>query len=244
MTPVRLCEPLFRYVCRLNRSARKGGTHELSQVRGEVQALLADARSRADQDPRLTAQFERLQRPLRCFVDEVIAGSRLPFAGEWPPLAETPGEPPAETFFRLLDETLAETTPEAAERLRVFYVCLGLGVANGRGDPETVRQKMLECAAGFRDRADLQERARLCPDAYEYTDTRDLTESLGPRLGAITIALIGLVVALFIANIYLFRRTGRELEALLDNVFERDRPAAEAVAPPPPAPERGSDDPS
>jgi len=240
MTPVQLCDPLFRYVCRLNRSARKGGTHELGQVRSEIVNLLADLRSQAEQDPHLKTQFERLQRPLLLFIDYMIASSLLPFAREWQPLAHERDERAGdETFFQLLDETLAETTPEATERLQVFYVCMGLGFAGAHaGEPEYVRQKMLECSARLRDRTDFDERARICPDAYEHTDTRDLTGSLGPRLGAITIALIGLVVALFIANIYLFRRTARELEALLDNVFERDSHVVEVVAQPT-APDRG-----
>ena len=42
-----LCEPLFQYICRLNRSARKGGSYELAQVQSEIKALLADARGKS-----------------------------------------------------------------------------------------------------------------------------------------------------------------------------------------------------
>jgi hypothetical protein len=42
-----LCEPLFQYVCRLNRSARKGGNYELSQVQSENKGYLAEATTKA-----------------------------------------------------------------------------------------------------------------------------------------------------------------------------------------------------
>ena len=42
MTPVELCEPLFQFVCRLNRSARKGGDHDMDQTRAEAKGILAD----------------------------------------------------------------------------------------------------------------------------------------------------------------------------------------------------------
>ena len=45
MTLLELCDPLFQYICRFNRSARKGGHHDLIQVRQEVKAMLADYES-------------------------------------------------------------------------------------------------------------------------------------------------------------------------------------------------------
>ena len=233
MTAVELCDPLFRYICRLNRSARKGRSHDLGPVRSEVEGLLAELRAEAGRDVGLKSQFERLEWPLILFVDFMVRSSRLPFAHEWKPLAEARDEPAGdEVFFRLLDETLAEKSPEATERLEVFYVCLGLGYAGRYADqPEYLRQKMLACSARRRDRTEFDERARLCPSAYEHTDTRMLIPSIGLRLGAIAIVLIGLILALFIANVYLFRRTETELRTLLERILEQDRAVAEHVVP-------------
>ena len=38
MTPLDLCEPLFQYVCRVNRSARKNIVYDIEQVRSEIEA--------------------------------------------------------------------------------------------------------------------------------------------------------------------------------------------------------------
>jgi hypothetical protein len=40
-TLVEFCEPLFQYICRLNRLARKGGLVDASQVRNELRSMLA-----------------------------------------------------------------------------------------------------------------------------------------------------------------------------------------------------------
>ena len=46
MTLLELCEPLFQYVCRLNRSARKGATPDEETVRADLQKILADIKER------------------------------------------------------------------------------------------------------------------------------------------------------------------------------------------------------
>lgn len=47
-TLVEFCEPLFQYICRLNRLARKGGLVDASQVRNELRSMLADVKLRAE----------------------------------------------------------------------------------------------------------------------------------------------------------------------------------------------------
>jgi hypothetical protein len=81
---------------------------------------------------------------------------------------------------------------------------------------------------------DKDEESRICPEAYEHTDTRDLVEPPGAKLLAIAIALVGLVIVVFVANIYLFRITSEDLVKALDTIIRRERavPAAEAPAEP------------
>ena len=38
MTLAEVCEPLFLYICRLNRLARKGGEQDADQVRTELES--------------------------------------------------------------------------------------------------------------------------------------------------------------------------------------------------------------
>ena len=72
-----LCEPLFQYICRLNRSARKGGNYELAQVQSEIKALLADARAKSV-GANLSEQFEKTELVLMFFCDFMIKESRPP----------------------------------------------------------------------------------------------------------------------------------------------------------------------
>ena len=48
---VELCDPLFQYVCRLNRLARKGGMVDQGQLRAELKSLLIDTRNACESVP-------------------------------------------------------------------------------------------------------------------------------------------------------------------------------------------------
>jgi type VI protein secretion system component VasF len=219
MTPLELCEPLFLHMCRLNRSARKGGSSEYNQVRSEIRVLLGDIKSKAAKEPNLVRQYEEIEEVLIFFVDSLIADSNLPYANDWHQnrLAyERKDLAGDEKFFDLLEETLKDSSEAATERLAVFYTCMGLGFRGFySGQPEYLRKKMLECSSRLRNVMDVDEFSRICPRAYDHVDTSDLVEPPGTKLVGITIALLGLVVVILIANVSLFKISARELlEAL------------------------------
>ncbi len=238
MTLLELCEPLFLYICRLNRSARKGGTHEYNRVRSEVEAIFEQMKARSATEPRLAGQYPKIERVLIFFVDSMISESKLPFAREWHrnrkafELDELAGD---DRFWELLDETLQENTPEATERLSIFYTCIGLGFTGFyTGQPEYLRTKMMQIAARLQHVVDTDIDTRICPDAYEHVDTRDLVEPPAVKLAGIAIALLGLIVVLFISNIFLFRWTARDLKEAIEEVVRHKHAA---TAPGAPAPE-------
>ena len=222
MTLLELCEPLFLYICRLNRSARKGGSAGLGQVRSEVTAILEDMKARASSDQvRLTGQYQKIELILLFFVDFMIKESSLSFARDWEELAyernELAGD---EKFFDMLDETLAEKGKDADECLGVYYTCMGLGFTGWYADqPEYIREKMLECSARARHAMDADETSRICPEAYQNVDTSDLVEPPGKKLVGIGIALIGLIIVLFITNIFMFKWASEELVDALNRII-------------------------
>lgn len=208
-----LCEPLFQYICRLNRSARKGGNYELSQVQSEIKGFLAQARSKAV-GANLADPFDKIELPLMFFCDFMIKESSLPWAREWHELAferhEMAGD---EKFFDLLEETLKDKSPSANERLSVFYVCMGLGFTGWyTGQPEYLRRKMKEIAARLQAAGQFSESQKICADAYEKVDTRDLIEPPGTKLVGIAIALVGLVIVLFFTYGYLYHDSSNKLK--------------------------------
>jgi type VI protein secretion system component VasF len=232
MTPLELCEPLLQYMCRLNRSARKGGNPEASRVRSEIDALFDQMRSKASADATLAVHYELIELPLLFFVDFMVKESELSFAGEWHELAydrdELAGD---EKFFDLLEETLADQSSAATERLAVFYVCMGLGFSGWyAGQPEYVRNKMLECSARMRKMIDADESSLVCPEAYEHPNTSDLVEPAGTKLMGLGIAFVGLALVVIIANVFLFKWTSDELTDSLAAVGARQSAFAGAVS--------------
>ncbi len=220
-----LCEPLFQQICLLNRSVRKGGSYELTRVRGEILATFEQMRSAARAEPRLIDQYERVELPLIFFVDFMVKESDLPFAREWKELAfdrkELAGD---EKFFDLLDETLADPSEAASERLVIFYLCMGLGFTGiYMGQPEYLRKKMMQCSARVSRWVDSDETVGVCPEAYEHVDTRDLVEPPGKKLLGVGIVLVGLILALFATNIYLWHWASRDLTGALDQILQHGR---------------------
>jgi type IV/VI secretion system ImpK/VasF family protein len=220
MTLAELCEPLFQYICRLSRMARKGGHSSAEEVRSQIKAQLADMRSKAAGTPGLAAQFDRVELVLIFFADSMIRESSLPFAGQWRDLAQERNELAGdEKFFDLLEEQLADKSEQATERLGVFYTCLGLGFTGWyNGQPEYLRKKMSEILSRMRGRIDADSAGRFCPDAYEHVNTSDLIEPPGRSLVGIAIALVGLAAVLFVTNIVMYRTGSAKLNAALQTI--------------------------
>jgi type IV/VI secretion system ImpK/VasF family protein len=230
MTLVELCEPLFQYMCRLNRMARKGASTTAEDVRSQVKAILSDMKAKAGAAPGMPPQFDRIELPLIFFVDSMIRESALPFARQWRDIAQERNELAGdEKFYDLLEETLADRSEAATERLAVFYTCLGLGFTGWyQGQPEYLRKKMMEIFARLRGRLDADAAARLCPESYQNVNTADLIQPPGRSLVMIAIALVGLVVVLFATNAYLYRSSSSELRESLTEIIATRPKATEA----------------
>jgi type VI secretion system protein ImpK len=221
-----LTEPLFQFICRLNRQARKNAHVEFESVRTEVGELLTKMEDQADTDPRLAAQYRAVELPLLFFVDSMIAGSRLPFAAEWHQnrLAfdrnELSGD---ERFFELLDETMADSSEDATERLVIFYTCIGLGFT-GRfaGQPEVLHRKALEIAPRIRAFIEHDDFAKICAETYEHLNTANLPMPVGSRLVGIAIVFVGLLLVVAAANFYLFRTSWADLDQALESISAHD----------------------
>jgi type VI protein secretion system component VasF len=229
MTLLELSEPLFQYICRLNRSARKGGAFELSQVQADLKGFLAEAKAKA-LGANLAEPWEKIELPLLFYCDFMIKESALPWAREWKEMAferhEMAGD---EKFFDLLEETLKDKSPSANDRLAVFYTCMGLGFTGWyTGQPEYLRRKMKEIAARLQAAGQFTEAQRICPDAYEKVDSRDLIEPPGTKLVGIAIALVGLIVVLFFVYGYLYHDSAKQLQDALKTVSQKSSSVADA----------------
>ncbi|MBX3364730.1 MAG: DotU family type IV/VI secretion system protein [Phycisphaeraceae bacterium] len=224
MTLLEVCEPLFQYICRLNRSARKGVGMEISQVRQDIVGLFDELRVRADRAG-LAEQYEKVRLPLVYFVDFMVKESRLDFARDWREMAHDEnmfaGD---EHFFDIVDETLRDTSSAAVERLGVLYSCIGLGFSGMFiGMPEVLRKKMLEISSRIRGMMESNESAKICPEAYEHVDTSDLIQPPGRSLLGIAIVLLALVAALVVGNIYLYISQSKGLSDNLKQIADQQK---------------------
>jgi len=220
-----LCEPLFQYICRLNRSARKGGgVNSYEPVRNDIKTLLADIQYKAKSDPALASQLENprggIYPALLCFVDFMIHSSKLPFAAKWQNIAEEEtGAGSEQKFFDLLDQSLADRTDAGTERVAVYYTCMGLGFTGPSfgGQTEYLRRKMLECSARLRGRINANQADPVCPEAYN-PDTRMLFKPIRSSLVGMTIVLIVLLGAVLVINGYQYYQKSAELTQTLDQL--------------------------
>jgi type VI protein secretion system component VasF len=223
MTLTELCEPLFQYVCRLSRAAQRGRSPDMDQVRSDIKKIFEEMKTNASASPELSTQYEKIELPLIFFVDFMIKESKLSFSAEWFELGrerkELAGD---EKFFDILDETLADTSNAATQRLVIFYTCIGLGFTGiYTGNPETIRKLMSKISARISNQIDADPKSYVCPEAYENVDTRDFVEPTGAKLVGIGIALLGLIVVWGIVYILLFKWTSQDVAKSLDRVIEK-----------------------
>jgi len=227
MTILELCEPLFRKVCLLNRLGRKGGgSLDYEPLRLEIEELFSQARQVSQEDAELRLQWQKLELPLIFFVDSMISESGMALAPVWNrnriayERKELAGD---EKFFDELDETLKDPSDEATQRLQVFYTCIGLGFAGWyAGQPEYLRGKMLDISQRIRSAMETDKSARICPEAYQNVDIRDLIQAPGLRLGGIAIVFAGLCLLVTIVEIYLFRAASLTLTDSLSAIIGQE----------------------
>jgi len=229
LTLVDLCEPLFQYVCMLNRIARNPGGEglELGPLQTLIKEIFNDMAQHPEATPALKAQFEKVHVPLIFFVDSLMAESKLGLAPQWNKhrlayeFNELAGD---EKFFDALDGTLAEKGAEADERLAIFYTCIGLGFQGWyAGQAEYLRKKMLDLGKRIPAQfIDTHHAARVCPEAYEHLDTRDLVEPPGLKMATMAIAFLGLFLVVMAVNFYLFSTASTGLSESLKTILTHD----------------------
>lgn len=223
-----LYEPLFQYVCMLNRFAGAGDTEAIqcADLRKVIVSLLDDIKAGAKGDPILDMQTSKLEMPILFFVDSMIAESQLKCAGDWHKnrLAYEKNELAGdEKFYDYLEETLNDSSDEATDRLVILYVCLGLGFTGWyASQPEYLRGKMQAVAKRINVSPDAERVARICPEAYEHLDRRNLIEPPGVKLGAILLIMLGLTAVVMVINFYLFRLGSISFIDSLNEILKHD----------------------
>lgn len=245
-----LAEPIFQYVCRLNRLARRSGSSakgdtsffsksatpgaapvrgaalDYGVVRAELKALLEDFVTKPRTDVRLANQAKKMELPMIFFADSMISESNLSFAQQWNQnrlafeRSELAGD---EKFFDLLEETLKDNSDDASERLALFYTCIGLGFTGIYfRQPEYLRSTMQRIAPRIRHVVEADTAARICPENYEGIDTRNLIQPPSSRMVLVTMIFLCFTLATLATYVLLYAKASKNLRASLTDVVRQD----------------------
>ncbi|MHC4249807.1 MAG: DotU family type IV/VI secretion system protein [Planctomycetota bacterium] len=248
MKLIDLCDPLFRYVSSLKRALKRGAAPGESKVRSEVLKLLGRIRDSAD-DPDLEVQFDAVELALIFFVDFIVLESGTQLADDWEPIAYDRNELTGDQkFFEMLEQTLADPSDEASERLAIYHTCLALGFTGGQEEAPVDGHAYLSFAGAGTSEMDKTRRKvysrvrkfmgikageRLVPEAYEHVDRSKPAEDTGRKLLVMAITLAVLTGVLVIANFFLFSSTSTAIFTVLDRIQERSgSPVSDARAEP------------
>jgi len=195
-------------------------------ARVEVLSLLQEIGRKAGGDYRLSEQFRQIELPLKFFADSYIVESKLPFASEWNDnrLAydhnELAGD---EKFFDIVEETLRDKSPEASERLAVYYLCMGLGFTGAFPNQiELLRKYMNDMAPRVQHLMDKDHLSQVCPEAYKGIDTTNLIPAESNSMVIVGILFACFVLATFVAFFSLYSQASKSLGAALQNVEQHD----------------------
>jgi len=220
-----ICEPIFQYICELNRKARRGARVDFGVVRSDIKSLMADARRRAEKTPGMIKAWPTADLVLTYFTDSMIVSSKLASVSggqSWKPMSyEIQKLGYDEEFWKILDETLKDMSDDATQALSVFYVCVGLGFQGYNvGQPELIRNKMREMSARLLMMVDADQEGRICEDAYVHLDTRNLTEPPGKRVTGMTLLALLVLGVVLVSCFFFFRDASEALKSSLDGVTD------------------------
>jgi type VI secretion system protein ImpK len=220
MRLLEICDPLFQYICRLKRLGHSGRPVECDQVRVEIKKIFKSTKEQASKFPELDDQYQKVELPLVFFVDSMLKGKQIYLTPPWSELAleraELAGD---EKFFDILDDTLSESGEKTAERLSVFYTCLGLGFTGiYTGDNEKIRLLMQKISFRIAGMMDVDERAYICPEAYDNIDSRNLVEPPTKKLTMIIVTFVSLMIVWGLLYLFLFRGVGKQVSDAVDKI--------------------------
>lgn len=231
MTAYQLYEPVFLYMCQINRLARNGAHLHYADVRSAIETMLAQIKAYADQNAYLREQVRELDNPIRYFIDYLIMEpkSKLPFAEQWSRNklgADTEGLTGDESFFDYyLDPALeqARSTPNEAltDRLLVYYTCIGLGF-EGRhfNKPEELRHYMATIRERTSSAIPSDTPSHLTPQAYHGRDERDLARPPKARPFAFLSALCCLLLSGICFYLWMYKDIRKKVPDEMRHIIE------------------------
>jgi type IV/VI secretion system ImpK/VasF family protein len=191
------CAPFFLYLVTFRRNAETSAL-DVDGLHEALQGGIEFVGSSCERDPDLTRQFERIWYALVVTADQIVLSSGWPQRGAWSlRLLESHYFKSFEggsKFFRIVEEVLNDTGPEAPALAEVLFTCMGLGfqgeLMGERRELERLRGRLFE-----KSRLAAATGTHLTPEAYGRNSPQSLVKL--PTIGILRLASVALAAILF-----------------------------------------------
>lgn len=191
------CSPFFLYLTTFRRNAETSNL-DVDALHQALQGGIEFVGSSCESDPDLQRQFERIWYTLVVTADQVVLSSSWKHRAAWSMrLLESHYFKSFEggaKFFRIVKDTLDDTSGDAPHHAEVLFTCMGLGfqgeLMGERKELERLRTRLFE-----KSRLAGSMGGHLTPDAYGRNS--NLTTMKLPTVGILRLAAIGVGALLF-----------------------------------------------
>lgn len=191
------CSPFFLYLATFRRNAESSNL-DIAGLQEALQGGVEFVGSSCEGDPDLLRRFERAWYALVVTADQVVLSSSWPHRSGWSmQLLEAHYFKSFEggsKFFKVANEVLDDSSPDAPEIAEVLFMCLGMGfqgeLMGERRELDRLRMRLFEKA-----RMTSSMGGHLAPDAYGRNS--NLTTVKLPTTGILRLAAVALGALLF-----------------------------------------------
>ena len=222
---VDICEPVFLYICSLNRMADKcPEIIDYEKVREDIFSIFINMKLNAVNNSDFKRQLQRVILPLKFFMDSMIYEMNLPFSEKWDMnrLAYEDKEMTGDKkFFDVMENILEEHTLDSDECLKIMYTCIGLGFTGMyKNKPEYIQALSQKILARVPE-LDVAKNSDLCPEAYKNIDKRKLIVT-NFFTGKKTLWIIGILALIWIVtDLVLYFAASGSLLSILHSIINR-----------------------
>jgi type VI protein secretion system component VasF len=220
---VELCEPIFVYVCYINRCGKADKEISYITTREEICGLLNSLKANLVHGSKLWRKFKRIELALLFFIDSMICDSCVSFAEEWDMkrLAYERGEMTGDLkFFQILNEISSEYSIDSEDCLTFFYFCLGLGFTGTfKNQPEEIIDRNNLIISRI-PRLSESFKMEIFEDIYSNVDNRNILAKKWLSAKKIVFISLLLFIIIVLLNAFLYYLAVNPLFTTLNRVIE------------------------
>jgi type VI protein secretion system component VasF len=214
-----VCRPVFACFCNYWELNEAGHPPSMEKFREEIESALENAKYRAESDPALSRDYQRIELPLVFFIDYMVKEGSFSFKDEWHELSRNYNELSGdEKFFNLLSEALGN--PNDKNTIPVFFTMLRLGFDGiYANDIKSIERTMRQCLAKMPAKFDIHEEPIVSIDTEKRLAASKKKNRINYSgyLRKTLIASLAFMFLAFIINLFSFLGASSPLRKSLSN---------------------------